>query len=54
MNHPKNPIRPMATRNTKRNEKLVRAFNFACDTATTLFLAFGFYVLVVFMFGVAP
>ena len=47
--HPKNPIRAMAT---KRRGKLIHTLDFLLETAITLCLAFGFYVLVVFIFGV--
>ena len=49
---PKNPIKSMATRVSKRNEKLARAISMVGDVVTTVCLAVGFYALVGFIFGV--
>ena len=47
-----NPIKSMATRVSKRNEKLARAISMAGGVLLAACLAVGFYALVVFIFGV--
>ena len=49
-----NPIKPMATRASTRNEKLACAVSMAGGVLTAACLAIGFYALVVFIFGVTP
>ena len=46
--HPKNPIRPMATRHTERSEKLAMVG----EVLMTACLGVGCYALVVVIFGV--
>jgi hypothetical protein len=52
--YPPNPIRPMATRASKRADKMARAISMAGEVLMTVCLAVGFYALVVFIFGVTP